>query len=120
MSIDPGDLWATLSPAQRRQIVDEMAAILAEVSREVRTGDADLMHPLISLPGLPRNKRIKLSVVLSEKNPGIAAGVIIFRRHESIAGIRRTMRLSTCNTMRGAIDDTRPDPWLSAGEPFPQ
>jgi hypothetical protein len=40
MSIDPKDLWATLPPALRRQIVDEIAAVLAEMSREIRTDQA--------------------------------------------------------------------------------
>ena len=40
MSIDPKDLWAALPPALRRQIVDDVAAVLAEISREVRTGEA--------------------------------------------------------------------------------
>ena len=41
MSIDPKDLWAVLPPALRRQIVDDVAAVLAEMSREVRTDQAD-------------------------------------------------------------------------------
>ena len=41
MSMDPRDLWATLPPALRRQIVDDIAAVLAEISREVRTGQAN-------------------------------------------------------------------------------
>ena len=32
MSIDPKDLWAALPPALRRQIVDDVAAVLAEMS----------------------------------------------------------------------------------------
>ena len=36
MSVDPKDLWATLPPALRRQIVDDVAAVLAEISHEVR------------------------------------------------------------------------------------
>jgi hypothetical protein len=32
MSVDPKDLWATLPPALRRQIVDDVAAVLAEIS----------------------------------------------------------------------------------------
>ena len=38
MSVDPKDLWATLPPALQRQIVDDIAAVLAEMSHEVRTG----------------------------------------------------------------------------------
>ncbi|MHC2706584.1 hypothetical protein ACVMHZ_009771, partial [Bradyrhizobium liaoningense] len=30
MSMDPADLWSTLTPALRRQIVEDVAAILAE------------------------------------------------------------------------------------------
>ncbi|MER9946428.1 hypothetical protein NKJ70_31920 [Mesorhizobium sp. M0092] len=41
MTIDPKSLWATLSPALRRQILDDVAAVLAEVSREVRTDKAN-------------------------------------------------------------------------------
>ena len=41
MAIDPKDLWATLSPALQRQIVDEVAAVLAEASHEIRAGQAD-------------------------------------------------------------------------------
>ena len=40
MSIDPKDLWAMLPPALRRLIVDDIAAVLAEMSREVRTDQA--------------------------------------------------------------------------------
>src|ERR1700739_4503646 len=40
MSIDPKDLWAALPPALRRQIVDDIAAVLAEMSREVRADQA--------------------------------------------------------------------------------
>ncbi|WP_247459053.1 recombinase family protein [Bradyrhizobium sp. 153] len=36
MSLDPADLWSTLTPALRRQIVEDVAAILAEISHEVR------------------------------------------------------------------------------------
>src|SRR5579864_1197342 len=45
MSVDPRDLWAALPPALRRKIVDDVAAVLAEVSREVRTGQADTLGP---------------------------------------------------------------------------
>src|SRR6516225_9196836 len=45
MSVDPRELWASLPPALRRQIVDDVAAILAEVSREIRTGQADAPFP---------------------------------------------------------------------------
>lgn len=41
MSIDPAYLWATLSPALRRQIVDDIAAVLAEIPHEVRAGHAE-------------------------------------------------------------------------------
>ena len=41
MSIDPKGLWALLPLALRRQIVDDVAAVLAEMSREVRTGQAN-------------------------------------------------------------------------------
>ena len=40
MNIDPKDLWATLPSALQRQIVNDIAAVLAEMSREVRTGQA--------------------------------------------------------------------------------
>ncbi|MFW8642738.1 hypothetical protein ACOJBO_08120 [Rhizobium beringeri] len=35
MMIEPKNLWATLSPALRRQILDDVAAVLAEVCHEV-------------------------------------------------------------------------------------
>lgn len=38
MSMDPADLWSTLTPALRRQIVEDVAAILAEIPHEVRVG----------------------------------------------------------------------------------
>jgi hypothetical protein len=53
----PQDLWTALPPALRRQIVDDVAAVLAEISREVRTGEADPsgaqgcgLHPTIAPP----------------------------------------------------------------------
>jgi hypothetical protein len=48
MSIDPKDLWATLLPALRRQIVDEIAAVLTEMSREIRTDQAGSPSPEFS------------------------------------------------------------------------
>src|ERR1700733_16196203 len=57
MSIDPKDLWKALPPALRRQIVDDVAAILAEISREIRTGQTEpsgakgcRSHPPIDTP----------------------------------------------------------------------
>src|SRR5215472_18694563 len=47
MSVDPRDLWAALPPALRRKIVDDVAAVLAEVSREVRTGQADTRKAVV-------------------------------------------------------------------------
>jgi hypothetical protein len=41
MNIDPKYLWSVLSPTLRRQIVDDVAAVLAEVAREVRTGEVE-------------------------------------------------------------------------------
>jgi hypothetical protein len=43
MTIDPKDLWATLPTALQRQIVDEVAAVLAEASHEVGAGQADAL-----------------------------------------------------------------------------
>jgi hypothetical protein len=40
MSIDPKDLWAALPSALRRQIVDDIAAVLAEIFHEIRTDQA--------------------------------------------------------------------------------
>ena len=45
MSASPKDLWMTLTPMLRRQIVDDLAAVLAEILREVGTGQA---NPLIT------------------------------------------------------------------------
>src|ERR1700681_485231 len=64
MNIDPSRLWATLSPALRRQIVDDVAAVLAEVSREVRTGQANppgapggCLHPTVdATPGRKQSR----------------------------------------------------------------
>jgi hypothetical protein len=57
MSIDPKDLWATLPSVLRRQIVDDVGAVLAEVSREVGTGQAVpsgaqgcRLHPAVDTP----------------------------------------------------------------------
>lgn len=41
MNTDPRDLWATLPLDLRRQIVGEVAAVLAEICHEVRAGQAD-------------------------------------------------------------------------------
>jgi hypothetical protein len=35
MNIKPKDLWTTLSPALRRQVVDDLAGVLAEVDHEI-------------------------------------------------------------------------------------
>src|SRR6516225_12237011 len=57
MSMDPRDLWAALPPALRRQIVDDVAAVLAEISREVRADQANppdaqggRLHPPVDAP----------------------------------------------------------------------
>ena len=41
MNIDPKYLWSALSPTLRRQIVDDVAAVLTELAREVGTGEVD-------------------------------------------------------------------------------
>jgi hypothetical protein len=41
MPIDPKDLWGTLPAALQRQIVDEVAAVLAEAGNEIRAGQTD-------------------------------------------------------------------------------
>jgi len=42
MAIDPKDLWAMLPAALQRQIVDEVAAVLAEASHEIRADTASI------------------------------------------------------------------------------
>jgi hypothetical protein len=41
MSTIPKDLWAILPQMLRRQIVDDVAAVLAEILREIGTGEAN-------------------------------------------------------------------------------
>ncbi|WP_212490996.1 hypothetical protein, partial [Bradyrhizobium liaoningense] len=57
MSMDPADLWSTLTPALRRQIVEDVAAILAEIPHEVRAGhtkplgaQSRSLHPAVDAP----------------------------------------------------------------------
>ena len=57
MNIAPEALWAMLSPTLRRQIVDDVAVVLAEVFREIGIGQADTpgaqsgrLHPSVNTP----------------------------------------------------------------------
>ncbi|MER9243806.1 hypothetical protein [Mesorhizobium sp. M0633] len=77
MTIDPKSLWATLSPALRRQILDEVAAVLAEVSREVRTGQANpsgaqsgCLRPAVdAAPGGQQSRKPAAAVRASSARP---------------------------------------------------
>src|SRR5262249_323552 len=75
MPMDPNDLWATLPPALQRQIVDEVAAVLAEASHEVRAGQADApgatsgcLHQAIDAPpGRDQPESLRLQYALRQR-----------------------------------------------------
>ena len=41
MNTNPKDLWTTLSPALRRQVIDDLAGVLAEIGHEIGAGHPD-------------------------------------------------------------------------------
>jgi hypothetical protein len=75
MSMDPRDLWAALPPALRRQIVEDVAAVLAEVSREVRADQANSsdaqggrLYPPVDAPsGGQQSGSLRLQYALRER-----------------------------------------------------
>src|SRR3982751_5756651 len=76
MMIEPKDLWSILPAALRRQIIDQIAAVLTETRHEIRADPADAsgaqgdrLHPAVDAsPG-----RQQLAAVLTETRHEIRA-----------------------------------------------
>lgn len=110
MPINPKDLWTTLPTALQRQIVNEVAAVLAEASHEVRAGQTDALGAkggrelALTLPiGLVRDPS---GVVVKDPNLEVQERLeLLFQTFLKVRTIAKVMRGSTAvaSTYRAAI-----------------